>query len=242
MFVSGRRQLIVDCEKENHDNSSVGSWVFWRMSMKKIVAKVVSVHAGSNDDPGKEEHSSIRIELDGVIGDRHQSYKRSTWQGDKQTKGTVRRNERLWSAVSVEELAEIENAMDLSGPLTASCLGANLCLSGVPELSRLPKGTLLKFPSGAELIVEEYNPPCHDMGMKLASMYTTRSGDPLSSTAFSKAAKLTRGVVGVVEVAGTISAGDDVTVELYETPPWLVRTSDIGSCTALHGGKRGAGS
>jgi hypothetical protein len=64
------------------------------------------------------------------------------------------------------------------------------------------------------------------MGKKLASMYTTQSGEPLSSTAFSKAAKLTRGIVGSVEVAGTISAGDEITVELYETPAWLARSAD----------------
>lgn len=183
------------------------------------------MHAGSNEDLSKDEHQAIQVELDGVVGDRHQSYHRSTWQGDKQPQGTIRRNERQWSAVSVEELAEIQDAMDLSEPLTATCLGANLCLTGLQELSRLPKGTLLKFPSGTELMVEEYNPPCHDMGKKLASKYTTRSGDPLSSTAFSKAAKLNRGVVGVVEAAGTISAGDEVTVELYETPAWLLRSS-----------------
>jgi len=194
--------------------------------VKDIVATVVSVHAGSNDDLSKQELPSIRVELDGVTGDRHQSYERSTWQGDKQPEGTVRRNERQWSAVSSEELAEIQEAMQLSEPLTAASLGANLCLSGVRELSRLPKGTLLKFPSGAELMVEELNPPCHDMGKKLASIHTTRSGEPLSSTAFSKAAKLTRGVVGVVEVPGTISTGDKVTVELYETPSWLVRPPD----------------
>ena len=196
------------------------------ISVKKIVAQVASVHAGSNDDLSKDEHPTIQVELDGVVGDRHQSYDRPTWQGDKQREGTIRRNERQWSAVSVEELAEIQDAMDLSEPLTATRLGANLCLTGIQELSRLPKGTLLKFPSGVELMVEEYNPPCHSMGKKLASMYTTRSGEPLSSTAFSKAAKLTRGVVGVVEVAGAISAGDEVTVELYETPAWLVRSSD----------------
>ena len=194
--------------------------------MKKIVAQVVSVHSGSNDDLSKDEHPGIQVELSGVAGDRHQSYDRSTWQGDKQPEGTVRRNERQWSAVSLEELAEIGAAMDLSEALTATCLGANLCLSGVAELSRLPKGTVLKFPSGAELIVEEYNPPCHDMGKKIASLYATNSGEPLSSTAFSKAAKLTRGVVGVVEVAGVISAGDDVTVEIYEPPAWLLRSSD----------------
>jgi len=193
--------------------------------VKKIVARVVSVHAGSNEDLSKDERPSIQVDLNGVVGDRHQSYERSTWQGDKQAEGTIRRNERQWSAVSVEELAEIQAAMDLSESLSAASLGANLCLTGVQELSRLPKGTLLKFPSGAELMVEEYNPPCHDMGKKLASECTTRSGEPLSSTAFSKAAKLTRGIVGVVEVAGPISAGDEVTVETYETPTWLLRSS-----------------
>lgn len=197
-----------------------------RVPVARIIAQVVSVHAGSNEDLSKGERASIQVELDGVVDDRHRSYERSTWKGDKQPKGTLRRNERQWSAVSIEELADIRQALDLDEQLTATCLGANLCIKGVQELSRLPKGTLLKFPSGAELSIEEYNPPCHDMGKKLAAKYRTRSGDPLPSTAFSKAAKLTRGVVGVVEVAGMISAGDEVTIELYETPSWLRRSSE----------------
>jgi hypothetical protein len=194
--------------------------------MAKLNARVVSVHAGSNDDMSKEEHASIEVALDGIVGDAHRSYVRKTWAGDKQPEGTLRRNERQWSAVSVEELAAIQEAMDLTESPTATELGANLCLSGIRDLSRLPKGTVLRFPSGAELIVEEYNPPCHDMGKKLAGSHSTQSGEPLSSTAFSKAAKLTRGIVGVVEVPGLISAGDEVQVELYETPPWLLRPSD----------------
>ena len=194
--------------------------------MTRLSARVVSVHAGSNDDMSKEEHASIEVALDGIVGDAHRSYVRKTWAGDKQPEGTLRRNERQWSAVSVEELAAIQEAMDLTESPTATELGANLCLSGIRDLSRLPKGTVLRFPSGAELIVEEYNPPCHDMGKKLAGSHSTQSGEPLSSTAFSKAAKLTRGIVGVVEVPGLISAGDEVQVELYETPPWLLRPSD----------------
>ncbi len=197
--------------------------------MKKIVAQVVSVHVGSIDHLSKDERPSIQVELDGIVGDRHQSFERSTWAGDKQPEGTTRRNERQWSAISVEELAEIQEAMDLSEVLSATDVGVNLCLQGVAELSRLPKGTVLKFPSGAELIVEEFNPPCHGMGKKLASMYTTNSGEPLSSTVFSKAAKLTRGIVGVVDVAGAISAGDEVTIELYATPTWLKRASEPGA-------------
>lgn len=186
----------------------------------------MSVHAGSNDDLSKEQHPSIQAELDGIVGDRHRSYSRKTWRGDKQPQGTVRRNERQWSAVSVEELVDIQKNMDLKQALTATSLGANLCFKGLPELSRLPKGTLLKFPSGAELIVEEYNPPCLHMGKRLAIVHKTNSGKPLSATAFSKAAKLCRGVVGVVEVAGQINAGDDVTVILYDSPPWLARAAD----------------
>lgn len=194
--------------------------------MTKLIANVVSVHAGSNDDMSKQERASIDVELDGIVGDAHRSYSRKTWAGDKQPEGTVRRNERQWSAVSVEELADIRDAMDLTDAPTPTELGANLCLSGIRELSRLPKGTVLKFPSGAELIVEEYNPPCHDMGKKLAGTHETRSGKPLSSTAFSKAAKLSRGLVGVVEVSGAINAGDEVEIEIYETPQWLVRSDD----------------
>lgn len=161
--------------------------------------------------------------MQGIKGDRHHTYERKAWEGDKQKQGTIRRNERQWSAVSVEELQQISEDMQLQETLSAGCVGANLCLRGVPQLSRLPKGTLLAFPSGAELMVEEYNPPCHDMGKKIAADYVCENGQAPSSTAFSKAAKLRRGVVGVVEVAGVINAGDEVTITLYETPSWLVR-------------------
>ncbi len=192
--------------------------------MQKIVAQIVSVHSGSNDDLSKEAHASIQVELDGIVGDRHRSYVRDTWKSDKQPFGTVRRNERQWSAVSVEELEAIAGEMDLQGTITAASLGANLCIKGLPELSRLPKGTLLKFPSGAELIVEEFNPPCGNMSRIQASHHQTKSGKEVSDTAFSKAAKLTRGVVGVVEAAGVINAGDEVTIVVYETPGWLARS------------------
>jgi len=194
--------------------------------VKTLSGRVVSVHSGSNDDLSKEEHSSIQVELDGIVGDRHRSYVRKTWAGDKQPEGTTRRNERQWSAVSIEELDDIAKDMNIVEPLTATSLGANLCLQGIPELSRLPKGTVLKFPSGAELIVEEYNPPCKDMSEIQAAKHTQNSGDKVSLTAFSVASKLSRGVVGVVEATGVINAGDNVTVEIYETPPWLKRSAD----------------
>ena len=192
--------------------------------MAKLTGKVETLCVGKEGKLGKVECASFAVELDGIVGDRHRSFERETWPGDKQPEGTRRRNERQWSAVSIEELQEISEAMGLTSTLTASDLGANLCFSGIEELSRLPKGALLKFPSGAELVVVEYNPPCHDMGKSIAAKYETLSGAEISSTAFSVAAKLTRGVVGVVDVPGKISVGDEVEVEIYETPAWLRRS------------------
>lgn len=201
--------------------------------MEKLSGRIVSVHAGSNDDLSKESRAAIRVALDGIEGDRHRSYTRKAWAGDKQPEGTLRRNERQWSAVSDEELADIQAAMDLEAPPSAEMLGANLCISGISQLSRLPKGTLLKFPSGAELIVEEYNPPCHDMGKVLAQKCRATSGKSLPSTAFSKAAKLLRGIVGVVEAPGEIAAGDEVEILVYEHPSWLDRgSSDVQQRTS----------
>ena len=77
-----------------------------------------------------------------------------------------------------------------------------------------------------ELQVENFNPPCLYMGAKLAETMKTRSGKPLEDTAFSKASKLNRGLVGVVEVAGEIRPGDEVEVVVYEHPSWLARTDN----------------
>ncbi len=194
--------------------------------MHTLTARVLSVHAGSNEDKTKPDLPSIRVELDGIVGDKHRSFSRVTWAGDKQAKGTLRRNERQWSAVSLQELREISETMNLRYPLLPSTLGANLCLDGVADLSRLPKGTLLKFPSGAELCVEEYNPPCHDMGKRLAATQETHSGEKITTTAFSSAARITRGLVGVVEIPGDILPGDQVTIVVYEHPAWLQRSDD----------------
>ncbi len=191
--------------------------------MTTTVGKVASVYVGAPDTLVKEPREAIEVALDGIIGDRHRGIARDYWDDEEHGENTERRNERHWSAMSVEELAEIEEAMDLVQPLTAASLGANLCLEGVPELSRLSRGTLLKFSSGAELMVEEYNPPCSDMGAKVAELYATRSGDPLSDNTFSQAAKFLRGVVGVVQVAGIIRAGDEVTVVPERLPKWLRR-------------------
>ena len=193
--------------------------------MKRFICQVDSVCLGASEEKiGKEPRLLLNAQLSGFVGDRHASFERETWEsGDKQVSGTTRRNERQWSAVSVEELADIAEKMDLTQSLSAASVGANLCLSGVSNLSHLPKGSVLKFPSGAELIVEEYNPPCVDMDENLALIHTTNSGAVIPKGAFLEASKYSRGVVGVIEVPGIIHSGDQVTVIPYKAPAWLGR-------------------
>jgi hypothetical protein len=185
---------------------------------KTLTGKVVSLHKGGKEDLSKLPCDTLKAEIDGFAGDKHQGPVRKTWEGEWQPAGTIRRNERHWSGVSAEELAHITERLDLTEPLSPATLGANLCFEGIPEFSLLPKGTTLWFPSGAVLQVEEYNPPCGDMGAQIASKYSTRSGVALTGTTWLRPAAGRRGVVGVIDVPGEIRTGDEVEVRVYEEP------------------------
>ena len=189
--------------------------------MKKLKGTLISVHVGDQgdtEDLSKSERASAKIELDGFVDDRHRGFERVAQSYDVDPTGTVRRNERQWSGMSAEEIAIITERMDLAEPLTAAELGANICVQGIPDFSRLPKGSRLLFPSGAALLVEESNPPCRDMGDQISSRYTTKAGEPAPGKMFPKLAMGLRGVVGFVDIPGVIQAGDRVVVEVYEPP------------------------
>jgi len=80
---------------------------------------------------------------------------------------------------------------------------------------------ILQLSDGAELMVEEYNPPCKEMGEKLASIYSTNSGKLIRAADFSRHSKYCRGLVGIVEVAGIIKVDDEVIVEFPKLPKWI---------------------
>jgi hypothetical protein len=186
--------------------------------MKQLNGTVVSVHSGKNEDLSKQALDSIEVDFEGIAGDAHRGISRAAYSGDREPKDTILRNDRQWSGVSAEELAIISEQLDLNEPLQAETLGANLCVEGIPDFSLLPRGTRLVFPSGAALIVEEYNPPCTQMGAQVAAKYSARSGEPLTPKQWLKPAHGRRGVVGMVDVAGTISAGDEILVQVFEPP------------------------
>ena len=185
---------------------------------KTLTGKVAALHMGNNEDLSKQARASLQAEIGGFVGDKHQGSVRETWDGEWQPAGTIRRNERQWSAVSVEELAHITERLELTEPLSPETLGANLCIEGIPGFSLLHKGTALWFPSGAVLLVEEYNPPCGDMGGQIAAKYSSHSSEPLTDKTWLRPAAGRRGLVGVIDVAGEIHVGDEVEVRVYEDP------------------------
>ena len=190
--------------------------------MKKIIGKIDSLFLGViEEELIKRSVKQLEFRLDGVIGDRHAGFERVTWEGDdKQVANTLRRNERQWSAVSLEELDEISEKMNLRVPLNAGDIGANFCVSGANNFSKLPKGTIFKFDSGVELIVEEYNPPCLGMSKNLAQKILDKNGNVLDETLFLQVAKYLRGLVGVVEVPGIIHKNDEFRIIPYTSPRW----------------------
>ena len=180
--------------------------------------KLVSVHIGTREDMSKQPRSSIAAELDGFTDDKHKGFSRVAYDNDSDPMGTVRRNNRQWSGVSREELIQISAGLNLRETLTTEDLGCNICTKGIPELSKLPKGTRLKFPSGAVLVVENYNPPCREMADKIASKYQTLDGEKITPREFIIQAKKKRGIVGSIDVPGEIHADDSFVVEQYKPP------------------------
>ncbi len=183
---------------------------------KDSIATLSSLHIGRTVAFTKNSIETAQVELDGFVGDKHRGYMRGAYEGESYPAGTIRRNDRQWSAVSIEELAMMTEAMNLQDNLTAETLGANLCFEGIPNFSGLPRGTKLLFPSGAALIVEDYNPPCHYMSDEIAKTHMTLSGESPGKLAFLKAAKKLRGLVGVIDVAGEINQGDEVHIKVFD--------------------------
>ena len=78
--------------------------------MKKVIGSIYSIHVGDNEDMSKKSTQSIAIELNGFPNDKHQGYSRTAFEGESVPEGTIRRNDRQWSAVSIEELKKFDQA------------------------------------------------------------------------------------------------------------------------------------
>ena len=183
-----------------------------------LTLRVEGLYIGDKDDTiEKSPQESLTFSFEGVEGDKHFGFTRGADSLNQEYEcGSLMRSYRQWSAVSPEELELIAQKMGVPH-IDPAWLGANLSLSGILNLTALPKGTKLYFPSGLVLVVYDANPPCVGPGKVIAGKYPEMRIKP---NAFPKAAIGKRGTVGVVERPGIANVGEDVKVLLYKPKPY----------------------
>jgi hypothetical protein len=160
--------------------------------------------------------SELSFDFEGIVNERHRGWTRkSDARVPYLKRGTIIRNQRHVSIVSVEELAEMARKLEVP-ELLPETLGANIVVSGIPALSYLPRGTKLMLAGGAILHIEDQNAPC------------TLSGDAISIAndgredlrwQFPKIAQGLRGLVASVERPGIVAAPGDFTARIPQQ--WL---------------------
>ncbi len=160
--------------------------------------------------------SRVSVTLDGFAGDRHAGLTR---RADGRTpfypRGTLIRNSRQVSLVAIEELAALAAALGVP-QIAPAWLGANLAVSGIPHLSRLPPGSRLFFPHEATLVIAAENLPCVYPGKALQARFPLVPG---LVARFPRCARGLRGLVAWVERPGAIAAGDAVRVAIAASLP-----------------------
>ncbi|MDD9267935.1 MOSC domain-containing protein [Paenibacillus sp. GCM10023248] len=174
-----------------------------------IIAKVEAVLIA--DEPGTfvtREIDGVELQFGGIEGDRHFGlFAKANVRQPMYKRGTEIMNRRQLSIVSVEELQGIAQRLGVE-TIRPEWLGANLLISGAPELTKLPMGIRMMLPSGGGLVCEGENEPCTGPGKMIADHY----GDRSLTQRFVKAAWKSRGIVAYVERPGELKKGDLVEI------------------------------
>ena len=181
-----------------------------------VIGRVEAFLLSPNRATGLEKSptDALILTFDGIQGDCHSG---ATMVSDARTmkqypRGVTLKNRRQVSIVSVEEMAEIADKLDIPS-LPPEWVGANLLVSGIPDLTILPPSTRMMFSSGATLIVDLENQPCKYPAEIIEKHH------PGHGSTFVARAKHKRGLVAWVEREGKIASGD--TIRLFLPPQRL---------------------
>jgi MOSC domain-containing protein YiiM len=187
---------------------------------RKLLGRAEGVYVAPFDHFETRAAEALQLTFEGIAGDFHAGFtRRSGGREPWYARGTEIRNERQLSIVASDELAIVAQRMGL-GEVRPEWIGANLLISGIPQLSMLPAGTMLFFRGGVTLKVDGQNFPCQIAGRSIAE--NARMPDHTAGALlFPKVARRLRGLIAWVEKPGTISAGEDVSVRVPEQ--WIYR-------------------
>jgi hypothetical protein len=128
-------------------------------------------------------------------------------------RGTTIRNVRQLSVLSEEELDAIAARIGLDR-LDPALVGASLVLRGLPDFSHVPPSSRLQAPSGATLVIDMQNRPCHLPAREIDAHA------PGHGKAFKTAAEGRRGVTAWVEREGRIALGDVLRLHIPDQREW----------------------
>jgi len=150
---------------------------------------------------------SFVLTFTGIVADVHSGATRAAGPREPAfRRGTMLANLRQVSLVSTEELATIASRMGLSR-LDPAWLAANIAIEGAGPISQLPRGTIIRFPSGASLYVSDLNSPCK-AAANLIREHARLTKEQISP--FVPHAVGRRGLVAFVYAQGRVTSGDAI--------------------------------
>jgi MOSC domain-containing protein YiiM len=139
----------------------------------------------------------------GSFGVRHHgpTMKSDTRQRRHYPRGTEIRNHRQVTIVAAAEMAAAAAAMGIAAT-EPGLVADNLYVTGVPELTAVPRMTRMVFADGAVLMLGGPNGPCTIAGALIEAVHGSKP------SAFPKAAIGRRGVAAWVEHPGLVRPGE----------------------------------
>ena len=174
---------------------------------RQTIGRVASLYVGSAKKAPSTSVDSFMLTFPGIVADVHSGATRAAGPREPAfRRGTLLANLRQVSLVSTEELAMIASRMGLAR-LDPAWLAANIAIEGAGPITQLPRGTIIRFPSGASLYVADLNSPCR-AAAKLIRDHARPTQErtlPFVSQALGR-----RGLVAFVYAQGQVSSGDAI--------------------------------
>ncbi|WP_323785629.1 MOSC domain-containing protein [Thalassovita sp.] len=151
----------------------------------------------------------------GIAGEAHGGINRRSCSRviSQYPRGTEIRNVRQLSVLSAEELAKIADAIG-ADDFDPRWVGASMVIEGIPDFTHVPPSSRLQAPSGATLVIDMENRPCHLPAPVISEDL------PEAGKRFKQAAAGKRGVTAWVEREGAVRLGDILTLHIPDQPAW----------------------
>ena len=174
---------------------------------QKYSVKVVGLLCTPDPTEFYTEHvDTLNLDFGGIPGDRHYGMTRLSGGREKHFQlGTQIKNRRQLSLVSVEELQPLAERLGVAFTPLPGQIGANMLLSGMDKMTKLPPGAVLMFEGGVALHCEGENHPCRFPGDVIEKQNRHIPG---LRKAFISEAKGCRGLVASVEKEGKIQVDE----------------------------------